>query len=458
MSGRTDFNTLWFIDLSTQPKQLERLSKICRQHNLSLVPWQRQTDGQLGIILISGTNSYEQLISVLNIQLKHQHNRIAVLNTDAEALSTAMVIRILNYGAEYFYEQKDLDENFDCIIEKFNRWRNIEIMMQAPAVTRNIIGGSGSLKKTLRSIIEVAAYSDNSVLIQGERGTGKELIARLIHEIDRKRANNNIVLVDCTTIRAELAGSEFFGHEKGAYTGADNHREGAFALANNGTLFLDEVGELPLDMQAELLRVIQEGTYKKLGSNIWKQTSFRLVCATNRDLLQECEKGTFRKDLYDRISIWKCFMPSLNERKEDIPNLVNFFLQKAFGGTLPVIAENVMEYLVQRPYPGNIRELHNLVSRIGLLYIGKGPITLGDIPRQDRSDYLKTTECWYEHASLTERITEALNSGYDAKQIMDTIKSMVTRIALATANNNKEVSLLLGKSERWIQLQKAKER
>ena len=458
MTKRTDCNCVWYIDLANKATFITKFSLACKANNLMLQSWQRNGEADFGIILISGYESYEQLISILNIQVKHQNNRIMVLNTSAEKLSTDTVFKILKYGAEYFFESNFIHESIDFLIEKLLRWRNVDIMLQAPAVSKQIIGESRQMKKLLRSIIEVAAYSEATVLIEGERGTGKELIAKLIHELDKRRTNNNLVLIDCTTIRPELSGSEFFGHEKGAFTGAENTREGAFSLAHNGTLFLDEVGETPLTMQAELLRIIQEGTYKKIGSNVWKQAAFRLVCATNRNLLTECERGTFRKDFYDRISVWKCYMPTLKERKEDIPLLIEFFFKRRFPAGVPLIDDSVMNYLNERDYPGNIRELQNIINRITLKYIGTGPVTLGDIPEQDRCSYLQLEECWYENAIFADKITEALRGGYDAKSIVDTIKSMVTKIALATAGNNKEVSQMLGKSERWIQLQKAKEK
>src|SRR5678816_1272096 len=141
-------------------------------------------------------------------------------------------------------------------------------------------------------------------LIAGESGTGKELVARLIHALDRREPKGPFVVLDCTTVSPELAGSEFFGHERGAFTTAVTAREGAFAMADGGTLFLDEVGELPLTLQAELLRVIQERVYKRVGSNIWKQVNFRLICATNRNLLEEEARGAFRRDFYYRLAAW----------------------------------------------------------------------------------------------------------------------------------------------------------
>jgi transcriptional regulator with GAF, ATPase, and Fis domain len=426
---------------------------------IDMQPWTSKTDLELGIIFIAGNEQFDGLVSILNIQLKQKGNRIIVLNTSSETLSRQEVMRIFGFGAEYYFEYASCDDSFECLIDKFIRWRTIEIMMRSSIVRNNIVGDSRALKKLIRDAIEVAAYSDCAVLILGDRGTGKESMARLIHAVDKQRSQANLVLMDCTTIRSELSGSEFFGHEKGSYTGADHSREGAFAMADNGCLFLDEIGEMPLRMQAELLRVIQEGVYKKLGSNTWKQTDFRLVSATNRNLEEEAEKGNFRKDLYDRISLWKCNMPGLHQRREDIPALVNFFLRKRFPeAEMPVIDPAVIDYLKERDYNGNIRELQHLVNRISMRYVGKGPITLGDIPENDRQCHTTVKKSWFEQPELTGAIAEALQNGYDVKNIMDMIKSLITRTALSFSDSNKEVSQLLGKSERWIQLQKAKER
>src|SRR5262249_51814424 len=149
-----------------------------------------------------------------------------------------------------------------------------------------LIGDSPAWRRLVRRIVEVARFTDAAVLITGETGTGKELVARLVHALDPRTTKRKLVLLDCTTIVPPLSGGAFFGHERGASTGATPTRDGAFALADGGTLFLDEVGELPLALQAELLRVVQEGTYKRVGSNEWRETQFRLVCATNRELLE----------------------------------------------------------------------------------------------------------------------------------------------------------------------------
>src|SRR5262249_53288499 len=159
-------------------------------------------------------------------------------------------------------------------------------VLDSPLVRQNLVGESTAWKRFLSDVIEATLFSQASILLIGESGTGKELISRLIHTLDRRPDKKKLIIVDCTTIAPELSGSELFGHERGSYTKAIQSREGAVALANGGTLFLDEVGELPLNLQAELLRVLQEGTYKKVGSNSWQRSNFRLICATNKDLVK----------------------------------------------------------------------------------------------------------------------------------------------------------------------------
>ena len=180
--------------------------------------------------------------------------------------------------------------------------------------------------QALEELIEAARFGHAPLLIHGESGTGKEMAARLVHTLDPRPDKGQLVVVDCTTIVPTLAGSELFGHAKGAFTGALSPRRGALALADGGTLFLDEIGELPLTLQSELLRVIQEGTYKPVGSDKWERTRFRLVTATNRDLAAMQSNGAFRADLYHRVSAIAVRLPALRERKDDIAVLARHFL------------------------------------------------------------------------------------------------------------------------------------
>jgi transcriptional regulator with GAF, ATPase, and Fis domain len=313
--------------------------------------------------------------------------------------------------------------------------------------------------QVLRQFVEVAAFTNASVLVVGESGTGKELAARLIHALDRRPDKRQLVVLDCTTVVPDLAGSEFFGHERGAYTGAVADRDGAFALADGGTLFLDEVGDLPLSLQAELLRVIQEHTYKRVGSNEWRKTNFRLVCATNRDLLGELAAGRFRSDLYFRIASWTCKLPSLRERSEDILPLATYFAQQARGEQEPVEWDQaVRDYLAQRPYPGNVRDLKHLVARMCCRHVGPGPITVGDVPEEERP--LLAPASWEWHAGAFEKaIHQAVAGGVGLKEIRRQAEEIAVRIAVEKEGGNlQKAAGKLGVTDRALQQRRAARR
>ncbi|MCI5145846.1 MAG: sigma-54-dependent Fis family transcriptional regulator, partial [Candidatus Electrothrix sp. AR3] len=271
------------------------------------------------------------------------------------------------------------------IAARLLRWQEVDILMQSAAVRKNLIGKSPTWLSVLQGIVEIAHFTTANLLLLGESGTGKELTARLIHDLDARKKKGRFVILDCTTIVSELAGSEFFGHECGAFTGASHTRDGAFALADQGTLFLDEVGELPLSLQAQLLRVVQEGSFKRIGGNTWKNTAFRLVCATNRNLEDAVKRGEFRHDLYHRIANWTFTLPPLRDRCEDILPLVRHFIHRYCQGYQdPELDSTVCNYLASREYTGNIRELKQLALRIMHRHVGPGLITAGDIPEGER--------------------------------------------------------------------------
>ncbi|WP_370973459.1 sigma 54-interacting transcriptional regulator [Amycolatopsis sp. cg9] len=264
---------------------------------------------------------------------------------------------------------------------RLRRWQAIDGLLACRHVQDFLVGDSPVWQATLRDAVEVARFTGASVLITGESGTGKERVAQLIHELDSRRGKKKLVVLDCSTVVPSLSGSEFFGHEKGAFTGAAAARAGAFELADGGTLFLDEVGELPAPLQAELLRVIQEGTFKRVGSNLWRKSSFRLVCATNRDLASARAAGAFRDDFYYRIAECTLRLPSLRERTADIiPLFRHFFRQARPDAGPPELEDAVHELLVGRSYPGNVRDLRSLVLRIVHRHLGNGVVTVGDVP------------------------------------------------------------------------------
>jgi formate hydrogenlyase transcriptional activator len=231
-----------------------------------------------------------------------------------------------------------------------------------------IIGEGPSLKTAL-SLVAVVAPTDSTVLIQGETGTGKELVARAIHKLS-SRSEKAFVKLNCAAIPLGLLESELFGHEKGAFTGAISQKTGRFELADKGTLFMDEVGDIPLELQAKLLRVLQEQEFERLGSNHTHKVDVRLIAATHRDLAAMVKQGTFREDLYYRLKVFPIQIPSLRQRKEDIPKLVWHFATmygRRMNKKIDEVSPETMEALVQYSWPGNVRELQNFIERAVIL-------------------------------------------------------------------------------------------
>ncbi|MGB5053955.1 MAG: sigma 54-interacting transcriptional regulator, partial [Nitrospirales bacterium] len=242
-----------------------------------------------------------------------------------------------------------------------------------------VIGSSSTLKKVLRNVERVAP-TDSTVLVTGETGTGKELIARAIHNLS-PRKSKPLVKVNCATIPAGLIESELFGHEKGAFTGALTKKIGRFELADKGTIFLDEIGELPLDLQAKLLRVLQEGEFERVGGTQTFKVNVRVIAATNRDLEHLSRTGQYRSDLYYRLNVFPIHLPSLREREGDIPLLAQYFVRKCatnLGKRIDRIPASMMAALRQYAWPGNIRELEHVIERAVILTEGSSlePIEL----------------------------------------------------------------------------------
>jgi transcriptional regulator with GAF, ATPase, and Fis domain len=227
-----------------------------------------------------------------------------------------------------------------------------------------IVGTSPALQTVLSRVSKVAA-TDSTVLITGETGTGKELVARAIHRRSR-RSSNAFVSANCAAIPRDLIASELFGHEKGSFTGATQRRLGRFELAERGTIFLDEVGELPPETQIALLRVLQEHEFERVGGTRSIRTNVRVIAATNRNLQVAIQAGTFRSDLFYRLNVFPIEMPPLRERREDIPVLVEYFVDhcaRKVGKNIQGITKENLELLRSYPWPGNIRELHNVIER-----------------------------------------------------------------------------------------------
>jgi transcriptional regulator with GAF, ATPase, and Fis domain len=343
---------------------------------------------------------------------------------------------------------------------RFERWRSIEQLMEEPVVRELVVAKSPIWRTVLRDVAEIARFSDATVLLLGESGTGKEVVARLIHLLDPRPDKRDLVILDCSSIVQELSGSEFFGHERGSFTGASSERQGAFALANGGTLFLDEIGELPLALQAQLLRVIQERTYKRVGGNTWHRTAFRLVCATNRDLLELTRCGGFRSDLYYRIAGCVCHLPPLRDRLEDIVPLAEHFLRNATpAGDPPKLDVAVRNYLLQRDYPGNVRDLKQVLMRIMSRHTGEQTVTIGCIPSDERPSAVQRDNAGWLDSHFERQIHRAVLFGAGLKEIGRAAEEIAIRYATAEEKGNvHRAACRLGVTDRTLQLRRATRR
>jgi len=295
-----------------------------------------------------------------------------------------------------------------------------------------IIGKSKAMQEVFY-IMEMVAESNSNVLITGESGTGKELVARAIHK-KSLRNTKPFVIVDCTTIPENLLESELFGHEKGAFTGAVERKVGLFEIANEGTVFLDEIGELPMSLQKKLLRFLQEREIQRIGSNARIKVDVRVISATNRDLEKLVNEGIFREDLYWRLNVVRINLPTLRERKEDIPLLVNHFLNKYAkenNKQIPQLEPEVMDALINYEWSGNVRELANVIER-AIVLSPSGIISMKHLPRRIIE---KTGWKLYKESSLN---------------LLEVEKSLILKALNSTGWNQTKAAQILGISRKQL--------
>ena len=344
------------------------------------------------------------------------------------------------------------EETVSVVLARLERWREVDRVLASRAVASLVRGSSVALRRLMVDLVEMAVFGSSPILITGETGTGKELAARLVHAVSD--SSSSLVVVDCTTIVPSLSGSELFGHEKGAFTGADRARAGAFAAADGGTLFLDEIGELPLSLQAELLRVLQEGTYKRVGGDTWSRTRFRLVSATNRDLEAEQREGRFRSDLYHRIASGVVRLPPLRERPEDLRALFEHFLSEAAGHPLEV-APAVIALLHGRDYPGNLRELRQLAFAVAARHAGPGAVSPGDVPHRYRPDGGGAGPETLSRRLLDRAVHACLAEGLGLGELKSLVGDVAVSAALAESDGSvHRAAELLGVTDRAVQLRR----
>jgi two-component system NtrC family response regulator len=319
-------------------------------------------------------------------EIRKLYPELPVVMMTAYGTVEAAVASMKEGALDYLTKPIDLDEVlliFQKVIERSNLIRENEELrqqLQERYTFHNIICGSSKMEEVMGLIARVAP-SQATVLIRGESGTGKELIANAIHHAS-PRSTKPLVKVSCAAIPETLLESELFGHEKGAFTGAAHKRIGRFEEADGGSIFLDEIGDLAPSTQIKLLRILQEKEFQRLGSNLTFKTDVRIIAATHRDLEEAMKKGEFREDLYYRLNVISIHLPSLRERKEDIPLLIDYFIKKYSKQnqkTVSDISKEARNLLLHYSYPGNVRELENLIERAVVLCRGEVIMTQ-DLP------------------------------------------------------------------------------
>jgi transcriptional regulator with GAF, ATPase, and Fis domain len=386
----------------------------------------------------------DELIKIAQRKLSYHNgsSKRILLVKDKKLVERKRYIQLLKEGYHDIIDCSNENYVISYLESFIERHSLIEDILESDRVKNNIVGNSPVWKNFLAEVIEASIFSPGSILLTGESGTGKELVSRLVHTLDERPGKKDLILLDCTTIIPTLSGSEFFGHERGAYTNAMQSREGAFSLADKGTLFLDEIGDLPLSLQAELLRVIQEGTFKKVGSNQWQKTTFRLVCATHRNLRQQAEEGKFRQDLFYRIADFEFTMPSLKNRgAEDIELLARYFLKQFFDKTtVPEMDMPVIDYLVNREYAGNVRELKQLMQRIAMKHTNHKKITIGEIPFNDLHVCEQESPEIDNDIYLEISFRKAILSGASLWELKDKAMDTAIRAALQLCNGSKKLA------------------
>lgn len=388
-------------------------------------------------------------------QLKAKHPLLQAIILTGHG-SIELAVRATQNGAFHFVTKPF---NLEELLSIINRALSHQSLQEENSQLRSalhskyrfdsIVGQSPELQNVL-SLVERVADSDSTVLITGESGTGKELIAKAIH-YNSPRANKAFIPINCGAIPGELLESELFGHIKGAFTGAIANRTGRFELAHGGTLFLDEIGELSLNLQVKLLRVLQERRFEPVGSAKTLEADVRVIAATNIDLVKAVQKGLFREDLFYRLNVIPISMPPLRSRKDDIPLLLHHFVQH-FNQTknrrLDGFSEEAIQILSQHAWPGNIRELENLVERLAILK-GSGKIEPRDLP-----EHFQTLH-WQETSTEAQDLP---TDGLDFNSAVDAYENALILQALERTGWNRNQAAALLRLNRTTLVEKIKKK
>ncbi len=402
----------------------EALKKL-KQDSYNLVLTDLIMDGMDGVELLQ--------------KIKKQFSDTEVIIVTGYGTIENAVSAIKKGAFSYFIKTHDPEELL-IEIEKLRKFHELQtdnrILRNEQDKKTYLLKTESKKYKNILDIIDKAADSNVSIFITGESGVGKEVLARYVHQRSNRR-NGHFVAVNCQALSENLLESELFGHEKGSFTGASDRRIGKFQEANEGTLFLDEIGEIPISVQTKLLRVLETRTIERIGSNKSISINLRLISATNRDIVKAISEGLFREDLFYRINTIIVEIPPLRERKEDLPSLIDFFFEKCEveqKKKINSIDEEVMKFLLSYKYPGNIRELRNIIERLVVL-CENGKISSKDLPEYDENTQCSIENYYNEQSYNTIKEIKPLKNckkEFEAnyiKQVLDKCNGNLTEAA-----------------------------
>jgi len=395
------------------------------------------------ILLDIYLSPYDGLTYLKKFRMKYPEIPIIMITGYSNVQSTVKAIKLGAY--DFLLKPMDIDYLkfvLDKAAKEFklkNEVNKLQLLLKEDEIVKEFFGTSNDIKKIVKFAEKIAKSTDTTILIEGESGTGKEIIAKFIHQ-NSPRSNGNFIQLNCTTIPNELAESELFGHEKGAFTGASNNTKlGKFELADGGTILLDEIGDLKLDLQAKLLRVLQEKKFFRVGGQKEISIDVRILAATNKDLEKEVEKGNFREDLYYRLNVAKILLPPLRKRKEDIPIFAYMFLKEfsiKFNKNITRITPEAIDLLKNYEWKGNIRELKNVLERVTILLDGNELNDYNLIPIIGKKEAIakNKNDKFY------------LNIPKDGIQINLVLKDLIQKTLKITGGNQVKAAKVLGLS------------
>ncbi len=399
-------------------------------------------------VMMPGIGGVETL---RRIREKHEDVPVIMLSVVGKA---ATIVEAMQLGASDYLNKPFDDAELELTLEKVLEKRGLEQernRLAGESLPRgdDVIWASDSMR-SVRELLEQVGDTDVTVLIQGESGAGKEIVARTAHELSPRR-DKPFVKVNCAALPADLLESELFGYEKGAFTGATGRKQGRFEVAHTGTIFLDEIGEMSPALQAKLLQVLQDSEFTRLGGNQEIQVDVRVICATNRRLVEMVSEGGFREDLYFRLNVVNLQIPPLRERREEVPLLVESFLSRfaaRYGKPVPVLSEALLDALDRYAFPGNVRELENMMKRVVVL--GNEETILAEIAASEQGSRPRGEALKLLLDEIEATAGEVPLREVGRRAAMEAEREAIDRVLQHTNWNRKQAARLLGVSYKTL--------